>query len=241
MLNISKRSSTKTAIKFRIYNFFKKIIKIKYRETYSQLGEDIAINHFLEKFLNINKGFYIDVGCNHPIKNSNTFLLYRKGWSGITIDFNEKLMTLHKEERKGDMQKIAAISDISEAAKIYEFSENEINTINKDFFDKMETQKEVISDSKIINTLTLNEIIQENEVFKIDLLCIDVEGHDFNVLKSIDLIKYRPKLIVVEMLDSYDFTNLSESEIYNYLKKYNYKLVGYLIANGYFIDDTINK
>lgn len=103
MLFNSKRSSLKTALKFKAYNFFKKIVKIKYKETYSQLGEDIAITHLLEKHLNLQNGFYMDVGCNHPIHCSNTFLLYRKGWNGITIDLNNELMSLHKNERKEDI------------------------------------------------------------------------------------------------------------------------------------------
>ncbi|QNM86257.1 FkbM family methyltransferase [Polaribacter pectinis] len=240
MLFTSKRSSVKTALKFKVYNFFKKIIKIKYRETYSQLGEDIAICHLLEKYLKLNKGFYIDVGCNHPIQYSNTFLLYRKGWSGITIDLNKELISLHKLERKGDIQINTAIADKNESVKVYEFSEDGVNTINKDFYDEIKNHANLISDSRTIDTLTLNEIIEEHKVSKIDLLCIDVEGHDFKVLQSINLKKYRPKLIVVEMLDNFDFKNLSESEIFSYLKENNYKLVGYLIANGYFIDETLN-
>ena len=31
-------------------------------------------------------GFYVDVGCFHPKKHSNTYLLYKRGWSGINID-----------------------------------------------------------------------------------------------------------------------------------------------------------
>ncbi|MEE9409086.1 MAG: FkbM family methyltransferase [Polaribacter sp.] len=241
MLNKTKRSSFKTALKFKAHNFFKKFVKIKYKETYSQLGEDIAITHLLEKHLNLQNGFYIDVGCNHPIHCSNTFLLYRKGWSGITIDLNKELISLHKMERKGDVQVNTAISDKNESVKVYEFQDNSISTINSDFFNEMKTHKKVISDSKLINTLTLNEIVLEHNVTKIDLLCIDVEGHDLKVLKSLDLTKYRPKLIVVEMLDSFSFNNLNESEICTYLKTYNYKLIGYLIANGYFIDDAINE
>lgn len=104
----------------------------------------------------------------------------------------------------------------------------------------MKTHKKVILESKIINTLTLNQIVEKNKVSKIDLLCIDVEGHDFKVLKSLDLTKYRPKLIVVEMLDSFDFNNVTDSEIFNYLKMNKYKLVGYLIVNGYFVDECLS-
>ena len=49
-------------------------------------GEDIKI---LELTKNIEKGFYMDVGCYHPIHINNCNLLYQKGWSGINIDISK--------------------------------------------------------------------------------------------------------------------------------------------------------
>ena len=53
-------------------SFFRKINK----NFYSQFGEDKVLNEILK--ININKGFYVDVGCYHPKKHSNTYLLYKK-------------------------------------------------------------------------------------------------------------------------------------------------------------------
>ena len=39
-------------------------------------------------FKSQNKGIYIDIGCGHPIKNNNTYLLNKKGSSGINIDLD---------------------------------------------------------------------------------------------------------------------------------------------------------
>ena len=43
-------------------------------------GEDLFIKDY---FKDKKKGFYVDVGCYHPIHRNNTFLLYKTGWSGI--------------------------------------------------------------------------------------------------------------------------------------------------------------
>ena len=60
-------------IKLVIQAFFKKINK----NYYSQFGEDrIIINEILNP--NYRNGFYIDVGCFHPKKYSNTYLLHKK-------------------------------------------------------------------------------------------------------------------------------------------------------------------
>ena len=59
------------------------------KKSYSILGEDIFINNY---FKNKSKGFYIDVGCYHPIHRNNTFLLYKKGWKGMNIDIHKVTM-----------------------------------------------------------------------------------------------------------------------------------------------------
>ena len=53
--------------------------------SYSFGGCDLLINYI---FKNQSKGFYIDVGCQNPIANNNTYLLHKKGWKGINIDLN---------------------------------------------------------------------------------------------------------------------------------------------------------
>jgi hypothetical protein len=53
------------------------------KKSYSQEGEDMILNRIFEFR---NSGFYIDVGAHHPMRFSNTYFFYRKGWRGINID-----------------------------------------------------------------------------------------------------------------------------------------------------------
>lgn len=235
---LPKKLSLATAIKLKVYNWIKNIFNISFRETYSQLGEDVAICHIFENTFKINSGFYIDVGCNHPIIFSNTFKLYIQGWSGITIDLNEELINLHKTERKKDDQVMAAVSDKIETVNVFEFESSLIRTINSDFFEEYKNSNKLLSKNKEITTTTLDSIISTFKVKNIDLLCIDVEGHDFKVLKSLDLKNIRPKMIIIEIHDI-NLEDLSSCEIFSYLKCQNYKFIGYLIANGFFIDNSI--
>ena len=55
------------------------------RITYTYGGIDSLI---LNIFKNQKNGFYLDIGCGHPIKNNNTYLLNKKGWRGINIDLD---------------------------------------------------------------------------------------------------------------------------------------------------------
>ena len=72
----------KKILLFRLV-FFKKINT----NFYSQFGEDKILNELIpNKFTN---GFYVDVGCFHPKKYSNTYILFRRGWRGINIDMED--------------------------------------------------------------------------------------------------------------------------------------------------------
>ncbi|GAB3195613.1 FkbM family methyltransferase [Pontibacter aydingkolensis] len=233
-----KRLSFKTAVKLRLYHLFRRFLNISFSESYSQLGEDIAIKHILFEFLNTNRGVYVDVGCNHPILYSNSFKFYLLNWRGITIDLNKKLVSLHKIERKDDIQVVSAVSDVVREVAVYEFESDLVNSIDEDFYNHNKEFFKTKNTSNKVVTKTLTQILDETSVEKVDLLLIDVEGHDLNVLKSLDLDKYRPKLIVVEVHD-FDLGSSSQHPLVNYLTNKHYKMIGYLIANGYFIDERL--
>ena len=70
-----------------LINLFKKIYYQKYtKRSYAISNVDLIIDRL---FSNVDRGYYIDVGCNHPIKYNNTYLLHKRGWSGINIDLDK--------------------------------------------------------------------------------------------------------------------------------------------------------
>ena len=92
---------------------------------------------------------------------------------------------------------------------IYHFSLNGLKgennsavmTIDKSHAKKMKFlfKKNIVK--KKIKTLTFSEMIKRHniKINNIDFLNIDTEGSDFNILKSINIQKYKPKLICIEI------------------------------------------
>lgn len=83
---------------------------------------------------------------------------------------------------------------------------------------------------------TLNEIL--NEAYpagcpQISLLSIDIEGYSLQALQSLDLKKYRPRLVVIEM-DDFDFYAVAQNTTVAYLKQHRYNLEAFDSKNGYF-------
>ena len=231
-------------------SFFNKILlklnlihkKILSKKNYfSFSGVDILIENI---FRNQKNGFYIDVGCQHPIKNNNTYLLHKRGWSGINIDLDKDNIDLFNFSRISDDNiNIAASNKINEVDLFFFHKKSPINTIDKK---TSQFQKAKISSIKKIKTNTLNNIIKSSKYSnrKIDLLSIDVEGHELPVLEGLDFDKYSPNVIVVEYLDlnvskleikNLNIENVINSEIYKFLTLKKYILVNSIYSDLIFI------
>jgi len=90
---------------------------------------------------------------------------------------------------------------------------------------------------KDIETSTLEEVLDTNlpRHQEIDFLSIDVEGLDFMVLKSNDFEKYKPKVILIEILGS-SLSDIDNNEISILLKKFNYLIYAKAVNTVIFIE-----
>ena len=181
-------------------------------------NEDTAI---LDYFKDKKSGFYVDVGCYHPIHRNNTYLLYKQNWRGINIDVSQFSVELFDHLRPDDLNYNCAVSNKNETVKLFFQKElSQLSTIEND------QAKKVFQGNikeKEIQAFTLDEILNRDKYknVKIDFLNIDVEGADFKVLDGLSFQKFNPELICVEIHDK----EIKESKIYNFLKDKNYQLI----------------
>ena len=120
----------------RVFKYLKLLYYLFYRtkiffpkKKYSLLGEDIFIEKY---FKNKSKGFYIDVGCYHPLEGNNTQLLYKKGWNGINLDINYYSIKLFNFLRKRDINIHSGISNKKDRLTMYYRKEiNMLNTLDE--------------------------------------------------------------------------------------------------------------
>ena len=213
----------------------RKIFRIPVTFSFSQGAEDILLGYLLSA----EKGTYIDVGCNEPVRFSNTFNLYLQGWRGVNIDANKELVEKCKAVRKGDISVCAAVSDSEKELIFHKSTTAAVSTLDahrfkhwQQIWDFPEKDREKVTTRTL--TAVLNEYLSPGAC--IDLLTIDVEGHDFHVLKGLDFKKYRPKMIIIEM---HSAENMKETDIYKFLTKKNYTFKYYAVLNAYFVDSNI--
>ena len=190
-------------------------------------GEDLFIQNY---FKNKPKGFYVDVGCYHPLQGNNTHLLYKNGWSGINFDINHYSIKLFNFLRKRDLNIHSGIS--RKKSKLTMYYRKEINMLN--------TLDEKIAKihfrngykKKNIQVNTLNFFISKKfkKLNKIDFINIDVEGYELDALKSLNFSIYKPQLICIEIHNikkMYDtnYKYLKSNDVYNYLINKKYKVI----------------
>lgn len=221
-------------VKRRFFFLVQKIFNLgSHKLYYSQTGEDIILEYLLPQ----KKGFYVDVGCYNPIVYSNTFKFYLKGWSGINIDANPLVCKEFEETRLRDTIVNTAISEEQKEVNYYVFGATEgVNTIDEKLIDEWKKHWD-LTEVKKIQANTLSNVLQNKmpENQEIDLLTVDVEGHELSVLRSLDFDKYRPKVIVLEIHD-FDLMNPMENEIIQFLDRQNYQFKFYATINVYFVD-----
>ena len=60
-------------------------------QIYSHLDEEYIINAYLKEDLGLEKGGYcVDIAVSNGISMSNTYSLYKNGWSGLAVEFDAR-------------------------------------------------------------------------------------------------------------------------------------------------------
>ncbi|MDC0585617.1 FkbM family methyltransferase [Candidatus Pelagibacter sp.] len=188
------------------------------KKSYSMDGEDLFIkNYFKEK----KNGFYVDVGCYHPIHRNNTHLLHMQNWSGINVDTSQFSIDFFNYMRPKDLNYHCAISDKNENIKL--FYQKELSQLSTTEKSQAQNVFQGNIKEKEIMAFTLDEILNRDKYknSKIDFLDIDVEGADLKAIKGLSFDKFQPELVCIEIHEK----EIKQSEIYQYLIDKKYELI----------------
>ena len=227
--------SYKFKILKKFYLFYNLYIRNrKYLNNGSQFGEDKFLYNLFEKNY---VGKYLDVGCFHPTKHNNTSLFYKNGWQGINIDLNPLTIDLFNFMRPNDININTAVSNEESEKTLFFLSENNTqNTLSENqllFLKKHHNLRDEEIIKKKIQTRRLDKILEENNFDNIDFMNLDVEGHELEVLKTINFKKTKLKYICIEMINhnnlsiknSDQILDLLETNKFELLKKFDFNYI----------------
>lgn len=165
--------------------------------SYAQNAEDVVLWRALRQVVD---GRYIDVGACDPVDLSVTKALYDRGWRGIDIDAVPSYVDRFREARPGNEAVLAAITDrATESIVVHEFVGTGLSTLVDDIAVEHETAGFERRDITV-PAQTLDAVCEGSALLAGDLhlLKVDVEGAEGEVLRSFDLRRWRPWVVVVE-------------------------------------------
>jgi FkbM family methyltransferase len=215
--------------------------RLKAEGYYSQAGQDKWI---IEKlFPGKVDGTFVDIGAHDGISYSNTYLLEQKGWNGIAVEPNPSVYERLSKNRKcitiqgcitpkpgtGIFRMITGYSEML-SGLVTEYDVRHINRINKEINLYGGEYKDIK-----VNCYNLIDLLQNQEIHQVDYLSMDVEGAEYEVLKSIDFERINIAVIGVEnnYLDwripkllvskGYEFNSIVGDEFYINIEMVKYR------------------
>lgn len=194
--------------------FFRRVTKIGY------FGLDKIDQHLEEYFPNKN-GYFIELGANDGVSQSNTLFLEKyKNYKGVLIEphpGNFEKCRNNRSEKNHFFMGACVSFDYGQSTMDLIFSNlmtvslNGETTIDDPGKHAREGEKFLRGDTVYqfsAESKTLTDVLkQANAPAQIDLFSLDVEGAEIEVLKGIDFFKYRFKIICVET-NNFDIINV---------------------------------
>ena len=195
--------------------------------SHAQNFEDILINRFFAG----RAGFYLDVGAGDPLLDSVTAGLYKRGWHGINLEPGLKNFRKLERARKRDVNLRVAAGDKRRMAK-FVFSPN-LHESSADSLVASDLIKKTGSWSESVQVDTLDSILETwSKGTSVDLIKIDVEGYEVDVLRGLNLLRWKPKLVLVELVNGHVDNSI---EIQDMLSRAGYLQAHFDSLNGFFV------
>jgi FkbM family methyltransferase len=165
--------------------------------SYAQNMEDY---HLSLAFEGQRSGMYIDIGSGHPIADNVSFFFYERGWKGIVVEPQHKLVDLYAHLRPRDIRVSALIGNERGWTDFHIFEQFHGLSTTIEKYAKAAARFGEGYRTVQLPTLSLAHLCDEYSATSIDFLKVDVEGGEADVLLSGDWRRYRPKVVVVEAI-----------------------------------------
>lgn len=169
--------------------------------SFAQEGEDLILNELLSENV---RGYYVDVGAHHPYRFSNTAYFFLRGWTGINIDAAPGTAAAFSQARPTDVTIECAVGCQEGTMDFFVFDEPALNTLEPERARQLERETNYrVKEVRRLSVRRLDSILAEHLPAGrvIDFLSVDVEGHELSVVNSNDWQRFRPRIVLLELLE----------------------------------------
>jgi FkbM family methyltransferase len=166
-------------------------------------------------------GVFLDVGASHYQEGSNTYYLeHHLGWSGIAIEAMQEFGAGYAQHRPRTRFVAMFASDrADDTAQLFVSSSNQfVASVSQASVERETAGGQGVARS--VPTTTLNRVLEQAGITKIDLLNMDIELSEPKALAGFDVGRYRPELVCIEAQPE------TRQQILDYFDEHGYQLVG---------------
>jgi len=198
------------------------------KHSVAQAGED-CIAAYIASALSIpmDQCSYLDLGANHAKDLSNTYCFYERGAKGVLVEANPQLIPELTFYRCRDtiLNKCVAASS-GEKMKFYILNGDGLSTPDYEAAQAFiaKNPKLAITDTVEVDSITVNEIMKNYFKRTPVILSIDIEGKEMAILQSINFAKYRPLVVIIEMIPYRPTLGVGDK---------NPDIMEFMLGNGY--------
>ena len=179
-------------------------INLHEQKIYSQNGEDGIIDYIFSQIKTTNK-FSVEFGVGYGFECNTVYLLEKKGWTGLMMDYgaDQKINWKKIIKKAWNYRNQGLLKNLK---KYVTFTKKITNRAKRSSTFHLDIKNERVNAENIQN------LFQKYHVPKdFDLLSIDIDYNDYWVWKSI--IDYSPRVVVIEYNSSIPVT---ESKVVPY-------------------------
>jgi len=169
-------------------------------------------------------GVFLDVGAYHAKAGNNTYRLEHDfGWTGLAIDANDAVAGEYVERpRTTFVVAFVGREDEGHATLNVPAHDSGTASVDKAFTEQFDRVARTLQ----VRKRTLNSLLTEHKIDRIDFLSMDIELSEPAALDRFDIDRYRPQLVCIEAHSA------TRDWILEYFARHRYVLIGkYLLAD----------
>ena len=148
----------------------------------------------------VGRGFYLDIGAQHPVNDSVSKLFYDSGWRGAHVEPTPAYAAMLREARSDEQVFEVAIGAKVDRRTFFEFPDTGMSTGIASIA-RQHSENGFPVRIREVPTVPLSTLFEDLKVDTIHWMKIDVEGMEREVLESWGTSPMRPWVLVIESVD----------------------------------------
>ncbi|MFN5350239.1 MAG: FkbM family methyltransferase [Polaromonas sp.] len=191
-----------------------------------QFSNEPAIEkQLVQSFFGGKPGFYVDVGANDPVLDSQSQHLEALGWTGLLIEPDPDCCELLRKNRTGTVVQMACSSPQNAGKQLLLNRAGPHSTLE----DRPIALGAVVRSQVAVQCDTLDAMLRaHNAPAGFDLLSIDIEGHELVALSGFSFDVWQPRLVLLED----HVTHLNKHQL---MQRNNYQLLMRTGLNSWYV------